>query len=920
MKYRMLQLTTCLLLVSGGTFLLNAQSIDSTRYTFLFRGTPLPEALDQISREVQADLIYDSRLVQDHIIYSRVENKTFPNLLKTILNETGLDYLTLSTGTHVIVASVEKETEPGHFTGQVIDAETGKSLPGATVLLADTKKGTATNARGYFSIPELESGKHTIIFSYMGYEPVYETIAIETGENLKKQISLEPASSTFAPVVVESHRRRMPVQSHNTAIDPKSTFNKGTTPTGPIRSLTLSPGIQYGLPMSDLHLQGGQQGEHRIMLDDTPIYNPFSFGRLFGAFSPFAIDRVSSRKAGFGVQHGSHIAGTVNLSQEIPQKDTGQLMVETGPVSANAKANYYIPLGDKKIRLMTAIRSSLWDLFEEPNLQQSLEDWNFIDPLVTNVTTDLEADAALFRPELQNSDVRFQDYHLAAEYDLNRFSRLSASFYYGNNRVATELLNKAISGVDAPRFLFAEDEYQWNNLATQLSWDAMISPRFDLSAQLSLSSNDFDHSFLIENRNLAQSVGMISLESIEDSFTRLPTRIEGNYIRHITSKVGGSYHFSPGFVLNGGLQLESIRTDLNINESFSQPVNTNEHSLITSGYLETEYTVSPHWNMTFGTRLTHQNSSTEKLFAEPRASIQYDAEPGFGFLSIRVSGGLYRQFITQNEVTNVAPTSIVPSLTIWTHTGNTDVPKAYHLSGSLLAEPAPNTSIKVETFYKWQPQTNITSYANLNSGTTPDGAEVGAFAETTSARLFGTGVRINQTLKELNIDLMAGYDYSFSRIDFDTQFGRELPAPWNNPHRTQARMLWHAKPSFAVLTKWQGIWGQKWAFRPAYYNFLLFRDPAQTGGFSFDSPEKDLLSPFQQVDLSFIYQPSLEKFNFELRLELINILNRKNAIDRSLVPSSQAATQESLTDVDNFVIEERTMPGFYPSLSAQIGF
>ena len=914
-----LQAAICILLIFGGINLLCAQSVDSTQYTFTFRGTPLPEVLDVISREVKADLVYDSRLVRGHTIYSRVQNEPFPHLLNTILKKTGLDYLTLSSGTHVIVKSVEEKPAFGLFSGRVSDAETGQSLSGATVLLADAGEGTATNARGYFSIPKLTTGKYTIIFSYIGYEPRYETIEIEAGENLKKQIQLNPSPSTFAPVVVESHRRRLPEQAHHSSINPQENISKGGLIADPIRSMTLSPGIQYGLPLTDLHLQGGQQGEHRIMLDGIPIYNPFSFGRLFGAFSPFAIDRISSQKAGFGVQHGSQIAGTINLDQQVPESGTKQLLVETGPVSANAKAAYHLPLDDKKVRMMTAIRSSIWDIFEEPNLQQSLEDWNFIDPLITNTTTELEADAALFRPELQNSDVRFQDYHIAAEYNLNDFSTLSATFYYGKNRISTELLNKAIPGVDVQQFLFAKDSYEWNNLATQLSWDAMISPRFDLSALVSLSSNDFDHSFLIENRNSATTVNF-SLTSFESQITRLPTRIEGNDIRHITSKLEGSYHFKPGFIVNGGLQLESVNTDLNVNESFSQAINTDEHSLITSGYLESEHIIGEQWNMTFGTRLTHQNSTGNKVFLEPRASIQYDAVPEFGFLSARVSGGVFRQFITQNEITNIAPTSVVPSLTIWTHTGNIEVPKAYHLSGSLLAEPAPNTSIKLETFYKWQPQTNITSYANLNSSTPFDGTDVGAFAETTSARLFGTGIRINQHLEGLNIDIMAGYDYSFSRIDFDTQFGKELPAPWNNPHRTQTRILWWAKPEFAVLTKWQGTWGRKWAFRPAYYNFLLFQDPAETGGFSFDSPENDLLSPFQQVDLAFIYQPSLENVKLEVRLNLINILDRKNAIDQSLVPSSRAASPESLTNIKNFNLKERTMPGFYPSLSAQIGF
>jgi len=277
---------------------------------------------------------------------------------------------------------------------------------------------------------------------------------------------------------------------------------------------------------------------------------------------------------------------------------------------------------------------------------------------------------------------------------------------------------------------------------------------------------------------------------------------------------------------------------------------------------------------------------------------------------VRFTGGLYRQFISQHDITNAGPTSIVPSITVWSHAGDTDIPKAVHFTGSFLIEPSTGTSLKFESFYKWQPKATITSYTNLNTGFQIERNEVNAFAETTTMRAFGTGIRINQELAGSRINLMAGYDYSFSRIDFSTQFGRSIQAPWDEPHSAQFRTLWQILPNVTVLGKWQGSWGRAWAFRQSYYNFLLFQDLEE---FSFANPENDKLKPFQQVDLHFIYQPSIGGTGLEFRVELINILNRRNTIDQSLLPTQN-------NEGERFEIRERTLPGFYPSASIQFKF
>lgn len=229
------------------------------------------------------------------------------------------------------------------------------------------------------------------------------------------------------------------------------------------------------------------------------------------------------------------------------------------------------------------------------------------------------------------------------------------------------------------------------------------------------------------------------------------------------------------------------------------------------------------------------------------------------------------------------------------------------MSGSILFEPVPHTSVELELFHKWQPITYITSYQNLLTDFTVDRTQFDAFAESVSMNAHGGGIRVTRDFPSTGLNMLIGYDYSFSEIDLESQFGRKMPAPWNEPHRFQARMLWHLHPNISAIVKWQIITGRTWGFRQAYYDFLLFRD----NSYSFLNPDKDSLSSFHQLNTSLVFKPSLGFSDLELRLNLINILNRHNVIDWSLQPTGN----EGQYDIRN-----RTMPGFNPSVSIQFKF
>jgi len=51
--------------------------------------------------------------------------------------------------------------------GFVYDAETGQSIPLASVWVSDTYLGTTTDQHGFFNLPKIPAGESTLIFRFL---------------------------------------------------------------------------------------------------------------------------------------------------------------------------------------------------------------------------------------------------------------------------------------------------------------------------------------------------------------------------------------------------------------------------------------------------------------------------------------------------------------------------------------------------------------------------------------------------------------------------------------------------------------------------------------------------------------------------------------------------------------------------------
>jgi len=109
---------------------------------------------------------------------------------------------------------------------------------------------------------------------------------------------------------------------------------------------------------------------------------------------------------------------------------------------------------------------------------------------------------------------------------------------------------------------------------------------------------------------------------------------------------------------------------------------------------------------------------------------------------------------------------------------------------------------------------------------------------------------------------------------------------------------------------WKGIWGRRWAFRRAYYDYFSVRSSsAPVGDYRLEAPSSHVLRPLYRLDAGLSYERSWNGVRVEAQAHLVNVLDRANAFDWSLRPTDAG-----------LVRSVRALPGRRPVVSLTVGY
>jgi TonB-linked SusC/RagA family outer membrane protein len=168
----------------------HAQQVLNQRITLEVRQEPISAVLKKISRQTGVRFMYSSELIQGtRKVTLKATDEPLGTVLNTLLVPLKIDYEVLDRQILLRRAPENTLIQPVRtpafesvvqrdVTGTVTD-ETGQPLPGVSVVVSGTTRGTTTDGKGQYQLT-VPDGNVVLIFSYVGYLPKEVTLGAQT--------------------------------------------------------------------------------------------------------------------------------------------------------------------------------------------------------------------------------------------------------------------------------------------------------------------------------------------------------------------------------------------------------------------------------------------------------------------------------------------------------------------------------------------------------------------------------------------------------------------------------------------------------------------------------------------------------------------------------------------------------------------
>lgn len=891
MSVRTLALLLCWL---SATPLAWAQS--DSRFALSVRGEALASALDRFAERARLDLAYDPSLTDGKTCYCVAEDLLAEEALSCLLRGSGLDFARLSNGLYVLRPSARAPAATGSLVGVVRDATSSLGLPEASVVLAARDdRGAASNAEGQFAFGDLKPGRYAVHVSYVGYRPARDTVEVLPGGRVQHEVQLERVNYAVSPIIIDgltvskAALREAPRQS---AIAPAAPDFDGLV------------GVNINHATADVHVQGGGAGEHQVTLDGAPVFTTPTLTGQIGAFSSLAVGRMRVQKAGFGVQASSNTVGIIEVDHDLSAQPGHHVDAQVDALSTGLRHRYSSSRGDgSSLRSLASARVGMWSVYAQPGAREVLRQQNVPDALIQTAFEPFPADQLVAGQDslvaylVDGGDVRprepslgFVDANAAVRWAPGPLRHLHVSGYFAQRTLETD-------GIFAdPR----RDKYTWRSGMVQSRYTTFLDDRTFASLQLRASFYRQEHSFLSVEREEIDSTDVRARAASETAVVR--PNDDGNTIAEYAAEVRLDHTFGRGLSFEAGLvpsftAHKFALSTISLSPTDAALVNRAQHARLGS-FVNVRLPLGETVSADAGLRATYV-PETDVVYAEPRVALRLDApESPLGPLSARLSGGLYRQFISQYRVSSRSVTTLASSSTAWISLNPHISPTgATHAAGEVAFRPLPDWRVTAEGFYKFQHRLYTVNHATVPIQDAETPQEL--FLERSRGAARGVTLGVDRTTRRTHVG--ARYERSQAERQIQGLNPHWSPVPWNEPHRLSARADVKLGPA-VLAARWTSIWERAWAYRQAYYDFLANqRDGRPLRGvgvgsqvrqeavaahverYNLENPQDNRLGTFHQLDVSAAYTLPAGASRLQLRVDLLNALGRRNEVERQLI-------------------------------------
>ncbi|MDQ7816715.1 MAG: TonB-dependent receptor [Melioribacteraceae bacterium] len=397
----------------------------------------------------------------------------------------------------------------GLLRGFVADSTSGEMLPYANVYIQEVKRGASTDHRGFFIMASLP---HDIILtvkiSYIGFESKELIIRVEPYGVTDIKVLLVPASIQLQTIekigekVAKENATDLSLQK--IAIRDLETLPKGVE-LDIFRALQNLPGVQTAGDVSArFYVRGSSSNQNLVLLDNSPIYNPFHALGIFSAIDPDMVSTVEFYKGGFPAEYSGRLSSVLKVvtrdgnRNNISAKGSLSLLTVKGLVEGP------IPSGS----FITSFRK------------------NYSDKILKKFRNDnsLPADFYDFFAKINFANDNFaQD------------AKFTASFFHSRDNVMNDNLKR--------------EDFKWSN--TSFNFNYFQISDSPLLYQVELGTSQF------KGQRIPNESGA---KGIENEINDFIMRMDFNYVYDSKDEMSGGFKISE---VQSKLQLENFRGQTN---------------------------------------------------------------------------------------------------------------------------------------------------------------------------------------------------------------------------------------------------------------------------------------------------------------------------------------------------------------------
>jgi hypothetical protein len=824
------------------------------------------QVLEEITRQTGFNFSYNSDLVNpEQKINLDVKQKSLQETLDEILPAFNLEYKLV--GDQIVLKKKPASGQENSFTisGFIRDSQTAESLPGATVMIAQTGTGTISNNYGYYSLT-LPQGDHTLEYSYIGFQVQKAEVHLNQNITLDTRMVFNVRQLGEVTISVDEKLETIDKsQMSKIVVNPKnlSSLPEFAGEVGLNRCLQTLPGIKtHSDGSSFFFVRGGNKDQNLILMDEAPIFNP---AHLFGYYSviiPEVAKNISIYKADMPVEKGDRISSLIDIQTRDGNMNRFEVNGMLNPLIYRVSLEG--PFAKEKASFYTSFRHSNFK-------------W-------------------LYRQAAPNSDVYLYDLNGKLNYIINPNNRIFFSFFYGKDNLTNEV-NNEFGGI------------RWSNLASTLRWNHIFNRR--LFSNLILFGSSYNYSLLSKDVKWLSEIGSFNI-NLDFSYYLKP--------RH-TLKFGinqNIYRFNPGNLkaeqeisglpevseTNSSMTAFYLNNEQNLSKRFSfsagirMPIWSNKGP--TTIYLfDTSYQVVD--------TLNFQDKETIKTFVnlDPRISLKYLIDSSS---SVKFSYGIYHQYV------NLISNSISPftSFEVWLPAGTNIKPQRSDqvALGFVKYFKKANLEFTSEAYYKFmQNQIDYEPHASLILNPLIEGE-----LRFGTARAWGLEFLLRRTQGRLS----GWISYTWSRVlskIVGLNNDREFSPFYDRPHDLSIFLSYNLSRKVNFSANWIYYTGSAITTPVGFYDYNGSTVPF------YDEKNNDRLPDYHRLDVAMnwnLNKPE-RKFQHSLSFGIYNLYNRHNPISINFNKlesgDGKFVVPANLYGMDEIVKTQEYLLGIMPSIT-----